>query len=329
MQRNGREMLERKTEPRMKHWKKLLLGLGIMIGGTLFANTPSRLDYVPIGDDNLQSILAETPDKLVPGAEKRLLWHAGEQRTQWSVVALHGFSASRQESAPLAELIAGRLGANLFETRFTGHGLMEDGLVDVTAEQWLDDVAEALTAGHLIGEKTVVIAMSHGAALAMSLLDHPSMKTVDSLVLLSPNFGPADPKSMWITRPGGPLMLRLIRGHTRSWDAQNEMQEKFWTTSYPTKTLVEVIRVVDRANEKIENVVAPRIQVFYSPDDKVISVPALLSAYATIQSPQKEINTVLETGSSWSHVIVGDIISPMNTLPVAEDITRFILRQDL
>lgn len=313
----------------MKRWKKVLLGLGMTIGGTLIASTPSRLDYNPVGKDNLQAILAESQDKLVPGTEKRVLWFDGEQRTQWSVVALHGFSASRQESAPLAELVAKSLSANLYETRFAGHGLADNGLVDVTAEEWLDDVADALTAGHLLGEKTVVIAMSHGAALALSLLDHPSMKTVDSLILLSPNFGPADPRMMWMTRPGGPLLLRLVAGPIRSWEAMNEMQAKFWTTSYPTRTLIEVIRVVDRTNRKIETVVAPRVQIFYSPDDKVVSVPALQSAFATIQSPQKEINIVLETGSPFSHVIAGDIISPDNTLPIAEDITRFILRQAL
>lgn len=310
----------------MKLGTKWVLGVSIAVAGAIAASAPARLEYSPVPDHSLAAILSEPSDKLISGTEKRIVWHDDESPTEWSVVALHGFSASRQESAPLAELVAGKLGANLFETRFAGHGLVENGLVDVTAEQWLDDVANALTAGHLIGEKTVVVAMSHGAALALSMLDHPTMQSVDAIIMLSPNFGPADPFAMWITRPGGPLLLRLISGPTLSWDAQNERQDIYWTTSYPARAVIEVIRVVDRVLEKIQDETAPRIQVFYSPDDEVISVAALESAYATIRSPQKEINKVLETGSDSAHVIAGDIISPDNTLPIAEQIARFVLR---
>lgn len=311
----------------MKLKSKIGLGVCLALLAGIAATTPARLNYSPLPVDNLETILLEPSDGVIAGAEKRIVWHNGEMPTEWSVVALHGFSASRQESAPLAELVAQSLGANLFETRFAGHGLTENALVDVTAEQWLDDVADALTAGRLIGSKTVVIAMSHGSALALSMLDHPSMQSVDALILLSPNFGPADPKAMWITGPGGSLLLRLIAGPTRSWEALNERQAKYWTTSYPTKTVIEVIRVVDRAKQKIRDVLAPRLQMFYSPDDKVISVPALEAAYETIRSPQKEINTVLETGSPYAHVIAGDIISPDNTVPIAAQITRFVLHQ--
>jgi alpha-beta hydrolase superfamily lysophospholipase len=310
----------------MKLRVKLMLGVSLALAGAVVASTPARLDYSPVPADSLAAILSEPSDGLISGTEKRIVWHDDESPTEWSVVALHGFSASRQESAPLAELVAKNLGANLFETRFAGHGLKENGLVDVTAEQWLDDVANALTAGRLIGKKTVVVAMSHGAALALSMLDHPTMQTVDAIILLSPNFGPADPMAMWITRPGGPLLLRLVSGPTLSWEAQNERQERYWTTSYPTRTVIEVIRVVDRVTQIIQDETAPRIQVFYSPNDTVISVPALESAYATIRSPQKEINKILETGAVSAHVIAGDIMSPANTRPIAEEITRFVLR---
>jgi len=313
----------------MKLWAKVLLAIGAAAGGAVIASTPSNLDHTPqINEDpDLRALLLEPHTELIPGTEKRLTWFAGEQATEWSVVALHGFSASRQETAPLAEEVAKSLGANLYETRFAAHGLKENALTEVTAEEWLDDVADALTAGRLIGQKVVVIAVSNGATLALSMLDHPTMQTVDSIVMLSPNFGPADPKAMWITRPGGPLLLRLISGETRSWEAHNELQERYWTTRYPTRTIVEVIRVVDRARRKIQTVTAPRVQVFFSPDDQVISVPALRSAFETIQSPQKTIIEIPETGSPSAHIIAGDIISPDNTAQIAAEITEFILRQ--
>jgi esterase/lipase len=308
--------------------QKALLAFGVTLGGIALATTPSRLDYMPEVrvDPDLSTLLRDTERNLIPGTEKRLIWNAGEQTSEWSVVALHGFSASRQETAPLAEIVAESLGANLFETRFTGHGLRENGLTDVKAEQWLDDVADALTVGQLIGNKVVVIATSNGAALTMSMLEHPAMQSVDAIVMLSPNFAPVESASKWITRPGGPLLLRLFTGPTRSWQALNELQDLYWTTSYPSKTVIQVMRVVNRANKTLRESSAPRVQIVYSPDDIVISIAALESAYAAIQSPQKEIVEVAETGSPFNHMIVGDIISPNNTKPVAAKITEFILR---
>jgi esterase/lipase len=312
----------------MKAWTKALLLIALVVGGGLIATTPPRLDYSPPQRDDLDldTFLMEPTADLIPGTEKRIVWHGEQQRTPWSVVALHGFSASRQETAPLAEIVADRLGANLFEARFAAHGLKHDGLVDVVAEQWLDDVADALTVGHMIGDKVVVLAVSNGATLAMSMLDYPAMQYVDALVMLAPNFAPADPKALWITRPGGPLLLQLLSGKTRSWDAFNDRQALYWTTSYPAKVLIQVMRVVDRAKRKLETVKAPRIQVFYSPNDQVISVPAMLSAYEAIQSPQKEIIAVTKTGAPSAHILAGDIISPDNTQEIAANIIDFVLR---
>lgn len=312
----------------MKNWTKLLLVSGVAISGGLLATTPPPLEYnPPVRDDlDLQTYLKEPTADLIPGTEKRIVWHAGEQRTEWSVVALHGFSSSRQETAPLAETVAKHLGANLLETRFAAHGLKRNGLIDVRAEAWLDDVADAIAIGNNIGDKVVVLAVSNGATLAVSMLDHPVMQSVDTIVMLSPNFAPADPKAMWITRPGGPLLLQLISGETRSWEAFNDQQALYWTTTYPSKTLIQVIRATNRALKKIKDATAPRVQVFYSPNDTVVSVPALLAAFELIRSPQKEIIPVLETGAPSAHILAGDIISPNNTLPIAARIVEFVLR---
>ncbi|MDD4273595.1 MAG: hypothetical protein PHG14_07705 [Desulfobacter postgatei] len=37
-------------------------------------------------------------------------------------VYIHGFSATRKETAPLSDLVAKTLNANLFYTRLSGHG---------------------------------------------------------------------------------------------------------------------------------------------------------------------------------------------------------------
>jgi len=57
------------------------------------------------------------PD-IVPGAEKTIVWaHPDRRRTPLAVVYLHGYTATRQEVAPLCDQLAAALGANLFYTR--------------------------------------------------------------------------------------------------------------------------------------------------------------------------------------------------------------------
>ena len=82
---------------------------------------------------------------LVPGTEKRIRWQESGVRTPVAVVNLHGFSATRQELAPMADIVADALGANLFETRLTGHGRQRERLEDVQAEDWVADAREACT----------------------------------------------------------------------------------------------------------------------------------------------------------------------------------------
>jgi hypothetical protein len=101
-------------------------------------------------------------NSIIPGTEKRIRWYQGSSniKTPYSVVYFHGFSATRQEIAPVGDLVADALQANLFETRLTGHGQRRNALVGVRAEDWLDDAAEALAIGEAIGNEIIVMGTS-------------------------------------------------------------------------------------------------------------------------------------------------------------------------
>ena len=65
------------------------------------------------------------PD-LRSGEHKEIVWANGaRERTPFSVVYLHGFSADRHEIDPVPRRVAESLGANLYHARLTGHG--QDG----------------------------------------------------------------------------------------------------------------------------------------------------------------------------------------------------------
>jgi esterase/lipase len=263
---------------------------------------------------------------LVPGTEKRVTWFGEGDRTPYSVLYLHGFSATRQETAPLAAIVAGALGANLFETRLTGHGRERDLLADVRAEDWLRDAAEALTIAAQLGERVIVIGTSTGATLAVAMLGHPAMRAVDTIVMLSPNFAPHDPGAVWLTRPAGPLLARLLVGETRSWEPHNDAQARFWSTTYPTTAAVEMMRLVDLANRKLPAEVPQRLLMFYSKDDTVVSSAAAVSVFEKTIAPQKSAIEIIDPGDPSHHVLAGNVLSKQKTHEVANDIVEFILR---
>ena len=134
----------------------LLVLLAILVAATTtaIATAPPSLiattDAVDLPDD-LERHLDQTEahaDRefgLVPGTEKRIRWYRGgkDQRTTYSLVYLHGFSATRQEIAPVGDMIADALAANMFETRLTGHGRTTGALQNVQAEDWIADAREA------------------------------------------------------------------------------------------------------------------------------------------------------------------------------------------
>ena len=307
----------------------------LIAAAALWFLTPSRLQpaLVEISlPDDLDTWLDQSERQaadrygLVPGTEKRVTWFGEGNRTPYSVLYLHGFSATRQETAPLAATVAGALGANLFETRLTGHGRERDLLADVRAEDWLRDAVEAHTIASQLGERVIVIGTSTGATLAAAMLGHPAMRAVDTIVMLSPNFVPHDPGAAWLTRPAGPLLARLLVGDTRSWEPHNDLQARFWSTTYPTASAVEMMRLVDLANRKLPADVPQRLLMFYSKDDTVVSPEAAVSVFEKTIAPQKKVIEIVDPGDPSHHVLAGDVLSKQKTRDIANDIVEFILR---
>lgn len=313
----------------------------VVIAALLFALaalwmlTPAKLEPAHTDvllPDDIEAWLADserataTRYGLVAGTEKRIRWFAGQQVTGYAVVYLHGFSATRQETAPLAELVADSLGANLFETRLRGHGQQTGALADAQAEDWLLDAAEALAIASRLGEKVVLIGTSTGATLAIAMLGHPAMRSVDTIVMLSPNFAPRDPAAAWLTRPAGPLIARLLVGETRSWQPYNAAQARYWSTSYPMNSAVEMMRLVGLARRQLPLRIPQRLLMFYSNEDSVVSPAAAVAAFDAIEAPQKARLEVEDPGDPSHHVLAGDVLSAESTRQIADDIVDFIRR---
>jgi len=264
---------------------------------------------------------------LVAGTEQRIRWQTPGERTPFVVVHLHGFSASRQETAPLADTIADALGANLYEARLTGHGHASEPMAGASAEAWIMDAAQALSIGNALGNSLIVLSTSTGGTLSLAMIGHPLMENVDTLAMISPNLMPADPAARWLTRPAGPLIAKLMVGETRSWSAHNELQERFWTTSYPTEAVVEVMRLVDRARSRLSATIDHDVIMFVSPGDRVISPDAARAAFDALDAPRKRWIEVETAEDPSSHVLAGDILSPGTTRRIAAQIVSFVRQE--
>ena len=101
-----------------------------------------------------------------------------------SIIYLHGFSATRQETKPVSDIVAQELGANLYYTKLTGHGQDWQALAKATVNDWLNDTVEALEIGRQLGDKVVVIGTSTGESLAVWLASNENKEDILALVIV-------------------------------------------------------------------------------------------------------------------------------------------------
>ncbi|PTX98512.1 alpha/beta fold hydrolase [Opitutus sp. ER46] len=266
---------------------------------------------------------------IVPGAEKKIIWaNAAHTRTPVALVYLHGFTATRQETAPLSDRVAARLGANLFYTRFTGHGRPGEALGDATVNDWLNDGIEALEIGRRLGERVVVIGTSTGGTVATWLaLERPD--AISACVLVSPNFGPSDGRANLLTLPWASEFAPPIFGATRHRLPKTAEESKYWTTTYPTRALIPMMALVTMVKRApLEELRVPML-VVYSPEDRVVDPKETERVLTRIG--RAPVKTVLFAGRPGSnhHVLAGDIAAPENTAELEQLVFEYLSRLSL
>ena len=259
-----------------------------------------------------------------PGNAKGIVWAAAPgERTTWSVVYLHGFSASRLETAPLTEHVARALGANVFYTRLTGHGLPGEAIGQATVQDWLTDAQEAIAIGRQLGDKVLVISCSTGATLATWLGTHGLDTGVTGHVFISPNFGPKDPRADWINGPWGHRIAYTILGDERQWTPASPAEANAWSTRYPTRSLFPMMALVRGVRESpLERFTAP-VLVLYSPADQTVEPERTKEAFSRFNSTQKDMVTVDYSDAQGQHVLAGDIKAPKATPVMTNTIIKW------
>lgn len=321
----------------MTRRRKLLIGLAALpllalavylVGPRRVVDTRLPASELPSELSALEGAIAAREGSLsdiTSGCQATLVWAgAPRQRTPLSLVYLHGFSATRQETAPLTERLATALGANRFEARLRGHGRGGAPLGAARAEEWLADGAEALEVGRRIGERVVVVAVSTGGSLAAWLLTHGCDERVAALVLISPNFGPRHPAAALMAGPWGAQITRLVAGEERGFQPRNELQARYWTWRYPSRVLVEMQALVELAKASDPARLRVPLLTIRSPGDQVLDPAPMAAFHAAAASEPKLLIDYEESGDPMQHVLAGDVLSPESTEPLGAQILEFL-----
>lgn len=250
------------------------------------------------------------------GCARRIDWaEAPGEPTPLALVYVHGFSASPREVAPLPEIVARGLGANLFLTRLAGHGQDGAAMGQATLAEWRADLAEAFAVGRRLGERTVVMGCSTGCTLLTLALG--GGEPAAGAVMLSPNYGIRSRRAQLLLDVPGlrTWVPRLLPG-TRGEPAPGEA-EGIWTHGWPPRSLIPMaaaVRAVRRT--PLDAIRVPALFAFAAAD-QVVDPERTGSVMRRWGGPVDHLALgPVPEGDPTSHVLAG-ALSPAGTEPLA------------
>ena len=261
------------------------------------------------------------------GAEKEIIWFNGQQKTKLAIIYLHGFSASKQEVRPLPDLVAQHMQANLFYSRFAGHGREAQALGAVHWQDWQDDVREAVAVGKRIADKQIIIATSAGAAILIANSLELLTEDVAAVVFISPLLGIPQFGLPLLAGPWGGELAELFAGEWVEATTLSEQHARWWTIRYPSRALVPLAVTVQQANQiDVAELNTPALFI-YSAEDGVVE-PEKTAAMAQRWVGSQSI-IVADSSDPKQHVIAGKIRSPETTSRLAQEIVLWLKSLEL
>jgi alpha-beta hydrolase superfamily lysophospholipase len=177
-----------------------------------------------------------------------------------------------------------------------------------------------------VGARVVLITTSTGGTLAAAAAQDPAlMEGVAGIVFVSPNFGVNSPLAPLLTWPAARVWLPLVAGETRAWKPLNEAHARFWTTEYPSVSVLPMAALV-KAVAALDPGAARVPALFYvSPDDRIVRPDITARVAAEWGGPATVIEVATGPGDDpASHVIAGDIVSPGLTAQAVAAMTTWI-----
>lgn len=285
-----------------------------------FVELSSDLPSISASIGNIENY-AERNDEgltLKPDNESRIIWanDSVKERTLYSLLYLHGFSASWYEGYPANLEFARYFGCNAYFPRLASHGIeTEDALIDMTPERLWESAKEALMIARTLGRKVIIMGTSTGGTLALKLAS-TFPEYVDGLILYSPNIRINNSAAFLLSKPWGLQIGRKVTGGThRVVNEEFDSKEcQYWNCKYRVEAIVFLHQLVDETmtNQTFKNVNEPVFLGYYYKDetnqDDVVKVDAMLKMFENLAtSPEWKVKIAFPEAGD--HVIGCEIKS--------------------
>jgi pimeloyl-ACP methyl ester carboxylesterase len=276
----------------------------------------AELPLVPTEAAALETFIYqnESKHKLKPDNEARIIWFDSlKQQTEYSVVYLHGFSASQKEGDPVHIDFAKKFSANLFLSRLDAHGIdTTDPLVNFTADGLWNSAKEAFMIGKRLGKKVILMATSTGGTLALKLAaEYPD---IAGLILLSPNIAINDPNAWLLNNPWGLQIAQLVEGKSRTVSDTTALYARYWNNTYSTRSLVQLEELLETTMKEstFRKVKQPVLLLYYykneEEQDDVVKVSAMKRMFRQLGTPDS-LKREMAIPNAGNHVIGSTIKS--------------------
>lgn len=321
----------------MKKRYKILIGLSVLIIGAylvgprpkkpLYSEEPIKVPDLKDLDNYVKTI--ESSHKLKPGNEAEIVWaDSSHQQTEYAVVYLHGFSASKMEGNPVHLHLAKKLNANLYLARLADHGIDTISPMQYfTADKLWETSKQAYAIGKKLGKKVILVGTSTGGTVALKLA--ATYPEINSLILLSPNVAINDKNAWLLNDPWGLQIARkVVGGDERKVDGRTEEYKKYWYTNYRLESLVELQEFIESTMLKttFEKVKQPVLMLYFYKNeleqDPVVRVNAMLKMFDQLGTPI-DLKQKIAIPNGGNHVL-GSYITSKDLPSVETSIDSFV-----
>jgi hypothetical protein len=303
---------------------KIFIGVVAILCGIYFLGPhPSKPIYnaqlptVPSNAIELETYVKkqEALHIIKPHNEAEIIWaDSTKQKTNYAIVYLHGFSASKEEGAPVHKNIAKQFGCNLYLSRLSQHGIdTVDALINLTPDNLWETAKEALAIGKQLGNKVILMSTSTGGTLALQLAaTYPELA---GLVLYSPNIAINDANAPLLNNPWGLQIARMVKGSNYNIIKTNNPQYAlYWNTKYRLEAISQLEELVETKmiEPTFKSVTQPVLALYYYKDEKnqdpVVKVSATKKMFAQLGTPVNKKRQVAMPNTG-NHVLASPILS--------------------
>jgi esterase/lipase len=295
----------------------LLLGIYFLGPEPTKARFDLTMPIVPQSPDKLEKYVdaQERKHKLKPDNEARIIWYdSSREKTEYSVIYLHGFSASQEEGDPVHEDFARKFRCNLYLARMADHGIdTVDQLINFTPDRWWASGKEALAIGKAIGEKVIIMSTSTGGTMALMLAaEYPT--DVFALINMSPNIAINDPNAWLANNPWGLQIARLVIGGKFNIFPKDSIKDKYWNNPYRLEAVTQLEELLEEKMTAgtFQKVKCPSLTLYYyknhKEQDPTVKVNALLEMNRQLGTPA-DLKEAIAIPNAGGHVLGSHIVS--------------------